>query len=180
MSGMVAIDKGIGGGGIGNLGGFSTGQVYDAICNTTDGKLDADLITLETGANDTGASVPLGTIYDDTQATLAGCLNICLRYLQTNTHAQIAVMPSPSTTTKPAESNKYYEWQRMIRDICFINRVFFIEPADNLGYAKLTSASGSDYVVDNIHQTELGGYVLAEAMWEKIKCIPNFRTTIPV
>lgn len=179
MSGMTLTDKGIGGGGIGDLGGYSRGQVFNVICNTTDGKTEADLITLETGANDTGADVPLGTIYDTTQATLAGCLNICLRYLQTNTNAQIAVMPSVATTTEPAALNKYYEWQLMIRDICTINRVYFIEPACNLGYGKLTGPNGTLYRVDNIHQTNLGGYILAEAMWAQIRNIPLFRTSLP-
>lgn len=179
LSGMQLTDKGISGGGIGNIGAHSHGQVFNAICNTTDGKLNADLITLETGPNDTDASVPLGTIYDTTQNTLAGCLNLCIRYLQANTNAQIAIMPSVATTTEPTETNQYYKWQLMIRDICIINRVFFIEPACNLGYGKLTGPNGSLYVVDNIHQTNLGGYILAEAMWEQIKRIPNFRTALP-
>lgn len=179
MSGMIGTDKGIGGGGIGNLGAYSQGQVFNAICNITDGKLEADLITLETGANDTGASVPLGTIYDTTQDTLAGCLNLCIRYLQANTDAQIAIMPSVATTTEPNEANQYYEWQLMIEQICTINRVYFIKPACNLGYGKLSSSKGSLYVADNIHQTNLGGYILAEAMWKQIKEIPLFRTALP-
>lgn len=179
MSGMIATDKGIGGGGIGDLGAYSRGQVFSAICNTTDGKTEADLITLETGANDTDANVQLGTIYDTTQTTLAGCLNLCIRYLQTNTNAQIAVMPSVATTILPNEADQYFKWQLMIRDICAINRVFFIEPACNLGYGKLTGPNGTLYCVDSIHQTALGGYILAEAMWEQIKRIPNFRTVLP-
>jgi hypothetical protein len=180
LSGMLHTNKGISGGGIGNLGGYSSGQVFNAICNITDGKTEADLITLETGANDVNASVPLGTIYDDTQDTLAGCLNLCIRYLQTNTNAQIAIMPSVATTIEPNEADQYYKWQLMMRDICTINRVFFIEPACNLGYGKLTGLNGTLYRVDTIHQTDLGGYILAEAMWEQIKRIPNFRTTMPV
>ena len=179
MSGLVLTNKGISGGGIGNLGAYSQGQVYAAICNVTDGKLNADLITLETGANDTSADVPLGTIYDTGQSTLAGCLNDCLRYLQAHTNAQIAVMPSPASTTPPTESDKYYEWRKMIREICELNGVYYISPADNLGYARITGDDGSDYVVDNIHQTTLGGYNLAKSMWYQIKNIPLFYTSIP-
>lgn len=179
MSGMRLIDKGIGGGGIGNLGGYSTGQVYNAICNITDGKTSADLITLETGANDEGASVPLGAVYDTGTSTLAGCLNDCLRYLQTNTHAQIAVTYSPASTTAPNATDKYYEWEQMVERICRINRVHYISPANGMGYAKLTSSSGSLYVEDNIHQTNLGGYIMAENIWYQLRNIPLFYTELP-
>ena len=179
MSGLVLTNKGISGGGIGNLGGYSTGQVYSAICNITDGKLNADLITLETGANDTGASVPLGTIYDTGTTTLAGCLNNCLRYLQTNTNAQIVVFNSPATTTEPTATSQYYEWAKMVKEICDINRVHFVDANCNLGYAKLASSNGSLYVVDSMHQTELGGYIYAENIWNQLKNIPLFYTALP-
>lgn len=179
LSKMNLTNKGISGGGIGNLGAWSQGQVFNAICNINDGKINADLITLETGANDCNSEVPLGTIYDTTQDTLAGCLNMCIRYLQANTNAQIAIMPSVATNVEPNADNQYYKWQLMIKEICFINRVYFIEPACNLGYGKLTGPDGALYIADNIHQTDLGGYILAESMWEQIKRIPTFKTAIP-
>ena len=180
MSGMTCYNKGIGGGGIGDLGGYSRGQVFNAICNTTDGKLEADLITLETGPNDTAAEVPLGTIYDTTQETLAGCLNLCLRYLQTNTNAQVVVISSVAWGGEaPNAADKYYEWAMMIRDICFINKVKFITAPTNMGYAKITASNKRDYVVDNIHQTELGGYIYAEAIWSELRTVPLFRSSLP-
>lgn len=102
MAGLNLVNKGIPGGGIGDLGGYSHGQVRTAIMNTTDGKLDADLITLEVTANDTGDNVPLGTIYDTGNDTLLGCLNQCIRYLQENTNAQIVVFTSVASTTIPS------------------------------------------------------------------------------
>lgn len=180
MSGMVLTNKGVGGGGIGNLGAFSTGQVYDAICNTSDGKTSADLITLETGANDVNADVPLGTVYDTGQTTLAGCLNDCLRYLQKNTNAQVVVTCSPASTVAPTASGKYYEWAKMVEEICHINRVHFVNADNNMGYAKLAdSTKGSLYVVDDIHQTDLGGYIMAQNLWAQIRSIPLFYTAIP-
>ena len=179
MSGMTFVNKGISGGGIGNLGAYSQGQVYNAICNTTDGKLNADLITLETGANDVNADVPLGTIYDTGTSTLAGCLNDCIRYLQANTNAQIVIMNSPATKTQPNASNKYYEWAKMVEEICHLNRVHFIRSDNNMGYAKLTSSNGSLYVVDNIHQTELGGFIMAQNIWYQLRNIPCFYTSMP-
>lgn len=180
MSGLTFVNKGISGGGIGNLGGYARGQVYSAICNITDGKLNADLITLETGANDVRAEVPLGTIYDTGTSTLAGCLNDCIRYLQINTNAQICIINSPASTTPPAAENKYYEWADMVRQICDINRVHFLNNNSNMGYAKLADATkGSLYVVDDLHQTDLGGYIMAENLWYQLRNIPLFYTSMP-
>jgi hypothetical protein len=179
MSGLVLTNKGISGGGIGNLGAYSTGQVYSAICNTADGKTSADLITLETGANDCNADVPLGTIYDTGTETLAGCLNDCIRYLQANTNAQICIFNSPATTTEPNAESQYYEWAEMVERICHLNRVHFLRNDNNMGYAKLTSESGSMYVVDTIHQTNLGGYIMAQNLWNQLRNIPLFLTEMP-
>lgn len=175
MSGMNFVNKGISGGGIGNLGGYSQGQVYNAICNITDGKLAADLITLETGANDVAPDVPLGTVYDTGQSTLAGCLNDCLQYLQANTDAQIVVLPSPVTTTQnPNSATKAYEWFKMIKEICDINRVHFINSNNNMGWGKLSSNKGSAYIVDHGHHTALGGYIFAQNIWYQLRNIPTF------
>ena len=183
MSGLSATNNGIGGGGIGNLGAYSTGQVYDAICNITDGKLNADLITLETGANDINSdgTIPLGTIYDTGRNTLSGCLNDCLRYLQENTTAQIAVMPSPVSIAQriTEEHHQYYTWAAMVEEICRLNRVHFINSDNNMGYAKLSADSENLYIHDNIHQTNLGSYVMAENIWYQLRNIPLFRTLIP-
>lgn len=178
LSQMNVVNKGIAGGGIGNLGAYSTGQVRAAIMNITDGKLDADLITLEVGANDTGEDVPLGTIYDNDDTTLCGCLNMCIRYLQENTNAQIVIMPSPATTTEPNAANKYYEAQWLFKQVCFVNKCWWIDGMTNLGQAKIIRTDVR-YVRDNIHQTDLGGYVFARSIWAELKRIPLFYTAIP-
>ena len=180
MAGLAYVNKGISGGGIGDLGAHSHGQVYNAICNVTDGKLNADLITLETGANDCSSDVPLGTIYDTGTTTLAGCLNDCIRYLQKNTDAQICIINSPPSTTQPNAANKVYEWADMVRQICDLNRVHFLNNNSNMGYAKISdSTKGLTYVIDSIHQTQLGGYIMAENLWYQLRNIPLFYTTMP-
>lgn len=176
MSGMVLTNKGIAGGGIGDLGAYSRGQVRNAIMNTTDGKLEADLITLEVGANDTGENVPLGSIYDTDDTTLCGCLNMCIRYLQANTNAQIVVFPSPATKTEPNEANKYYEAQLMFQQICFINKCYWIDGCTGLGYSRING--NNTYTADNIHQTELGGYIFAKSIWSRLKSIPTWDLSV--
>lgn len=181
MSGLILTNKGISGGGIGNLGAYSQGQNYDAICNTTDGKLNADLITLEVGANDIADGVNLGSVYDSGRSTLAGCLNDCIRYLQTYTDAQIVVFSSPAIATeRPSESNSMaYEWAKMVEEICHINRVHYLNVDCGMGWAKLVSTKGSLYIVDHGHHTDLGGYIYAENIWYQLKNIPLFYTSMP-
>lgn len=180
MSGMTVTNRGHGGQGIGDFGATSNGMNYSAICKLTDGKANADLITLEQGANDVAAGVPLGTIYDTGRETsLAGCLNDCIRYLLENTSAQIVIMNSPYSKTMPTEQSQRFKWNEMMRQICFLNGVYFIDTSCGLGTARVASAQGSNYLVDNIHQTELGGYIYAEAIWNKLRNIPLFRTSIP-
>lgn len=180
MSEMKLVCKGISGGGIGNLGGYSKGQVYDAICNVTDGKTEADIITLETGANDTGPGVKIGSIYDTGRNTLCGCLNDCLRYLQTNTNAQIAVWTSPASIMIPNEkAHQYYEWAETVERVCHLNRVHFLFSDNNMGFAKLNSQYAKNYIVDQIHHTDLGGYVMAQNIWYQLRNIPCFPQEMP-
>lgn len=181
MSGMILTNKAISGGGIGNLGAYSQGQIYDAICNTTDGKLEADLITLETGANDVDVNVELGSVYDTGTDTLAGCLNDCIRYLLANTDAQIVVFPSPVTITQePSEENaKVYEWAAMVEQICHINRVHFINSDCGMGWARLISSEQGKYIVDQGHHSDLGGYLYAQNIWYQLRNIPVFYSRIP-
>lgn len=174
LSGMNVVNKGIGGGGITNLGGYSKGQVKSAIMNTTDGKLNADLITLEVGANEGGE---LGTKYDLDDTTFCGCLNQCIRYLQENTNAQIVVMYSVESRNEPGENINYHEREEKVREVCNINNVYYLGDLSGLGYGRIYK--DTTYTTDNIHQTELGGYNLAQFMWSKLKDIPLWYTEIP-
>lgn len=175
LSGLVAINKGIPGGGITNLGGYAKGQVKSAIMNTTDGKLEADLITLEVGANEGGE---LGTKYDIGDDTFCGCLNQCLRYLQANTNAQIVVMYSvQSITSEPSSESQYYDREEKVREVCNINNVYYLGDSSGLGYARISK--DTTYTIDNIHQSDLGGYNLAQFIWSKLKDIPLWYSTLP-
>lgn len=182
MSGLNVVNKGIGGGGI-----VSNTKVKDAVMNTTDGKLEADLITLEVGAND--ASAPLGEPWDNTADTFLGSLTQCINYLLQNTNARIVVMSSPigryttsggSTEITP-DRYKYLERWQGIRDVCIKCGVHYIGLADEsgMGWARLNNNMGIDYNTDNIHHTDIGGYNLAVYMWSKLKDIPCWFTSVP-
>ena len=174
ISGLKAHNHGIGGGGLTNLGGYSKGQVKKAVMTLDDGKAEADLITLEVGANEGGAH---GYKYDTGDDTFCGCLNQCIRYLQKNTNAQIVVIPSIAPTNEINELKQYYERVEKMREVCEINRVYFLGVGSGIGHARITV--DKSYTVDNIHQTDLGGYNFARFIWSQLKNIPLWYTEIP-
>lgn len=179
LSGLTLVNKGISGGGI------SAGSkaVKSAIMKTTDGKLNADLITLEVGAND--ASTALGDIYDTSDSTFCGNLNQCIRYLQENTEAQIVVLSSTNakrntssnTEATPeveygSDSHTKYDQWKATEEVAKINSVYYIPMGEGagLGYARMNSK----YLSDAIHHTDLGGKNLGSFVWSQLKNIPRW------
>lgn len=170
LSGLEIVNRGIPGGGITNLGGYSKGQVKHEIMNLYDGKAEADLILFEVGANEGGE---LGNLFDADDMTFCGCLNQCLRYLLQHTDAQIAVIPS-----SVAQETKEIYYQRLFKleEVCKMNRVYFLGHADGLGQYRI--AKDHRFVVDHIHQTEIGGYNRALAIWSQLKHVPLLYTEL--
>ena len=185
FSGMELTNKGIPGGGIVN-----NTYIKSSVMNTTDGKLEADLITLEVGANDGTAT--LGDIYDTSGSTFCGALNQCIRYLQANTTAQIVVINStmsrysvndssdlrPPEYTYGADNHTKYDQWKATREVCRLNSVPCIGFGDEsgMGYSRMNDS----YLKDQIHHTELGGYNLAQYVWSKLKNIPCWYAEIPI
>mgnify|MGYP000401682639 FL=1 len=179
LSNLILTNKGISGGGI-----CANTLIKDAIMNITDGKTNADLITLEVGANDTSSAI--GTIYDTGNDTFCGALNQCIRYLQKNTNAQIVVISStnsryksddktveftPDKTFGADNHTKYDQW-KATKEVCAINSVPYIPmgEAGGMGYARMIASD--QYNIDNIHHTVCGGRNLGEFVWSKLKDIP--------
>ena len=186
FSGLKRVNKANSGQGITQ---YAGGVNYNAICNISDGKLEADLITIEVGANDTNA--PLGNIYDDgDNSSFCGALNLCIRYLQKNTNAQIVVISStnarrnsdnndaiPSKKYGTDKHTKYDQW-KATEEVCKLNSCYYIPMGENanMSYSRMTGSN--KYNVDNIHHTELGGYNLAEFVWSRLKTIPLWHSLI--
>lgn len=187
LSELKLVCKGISGGGI-----CSNKNIKNAVMNTTDGKLEADLITLEVKAND--GSCNWGTIYDDESAdTFCGNLNACIKYLQENTDAQIVVMSSPVMIETSPNSGVYtppetknssngltvFDKNRLIEAVCELNSVYYIPlgSSGNFGYYK--QKSHPELTQDGVHPSDLGGYNLAQFIWSHLKNIPLWYTRIP-
>jgi len=182
MSGMDVINKGIGGGGL-----VSNNKVKAAIMNTTDGKLNADLITIEVSANDGGAET--GDPQDNGDTTFCGVLTQCINYLLQNTNAQIVVMMSTfgktgssGASTEPTPTNyKYMTRAIAMQQVCQKCGVYYIHFGDGsgMGWARMNNNMGISYNSDYIHHNTLGGYNIAHAVWSQLKNIPLWYTEVP-
>lgn len=184
LSETILTNKGISGGAIVN-----NTNIKSAVMDISDGKLEADLITLEVGANDTTAVI--GDIYDTSDETFCGALNQCIRYLQSNTNAQIVVLSStnarknsngnlatPETEYGSDNHTKFDQWEAT-RKVCQINSCYYIPMGEsaNMSYARMNASDL--YNADNIHHTEIGGYNLAQFCWSILKNIPLWFTQLP-
>lgn len=177
LSGLKACNKGIPGGGI-----VVNTKVKNAVMNITDGKQDADLITLEVGAND--AKAELGDPSDNTSDTFCGSLTQCINYLLMNTNARIVVMSSPtgkSTSSGGSTEHGYAERNRCIREVCRKCCVHYIGLGDEsgLGWGRLNNNMDVSYNTDYIHHSDIGGYNLAQYIWSELKDIPLWFTSVP-
>lgn len=182
LSGMNVVNKGIGGGGIVN-----NKSVKNAIMNTTDGKLKADLITIEVSANDGGAEN--GNPEDNGDTTFCGALTQCINYLLQNTNAQIVVMmstfgktSSSGASTEPTPDNhKYMDRAIAMQQVCQKCGVWYIHFGDGMGmgWARMNNNMGISYNSDYIHHNALGGYNMAQAVWAQLKNIPLWYTEVP-
>lgn len=193
ISGMTFVNCGHSGGGLTTA---SDKSVYNDIMSRN--LADADLVTFEVGANDNNA--PLGTTYDGLSgslvtdnSTLCGALNLCLSHILSTTNAQIVVICSPhgrytygnpsakwnGTEKYSSDNHTIFDRDEAIRKVCMLNSVYYIPAgaADGMGYARMNASNL--YNADQVHQTELGGYNFAQAIWSQLKNIPLFYTQIP-
>ena len=176
LSGMSVVNKGIPGGCL-TPDGFGKGNVKTALMNTTDGKLNADLITIDVLPNE-GATV--GDIYDTDDTSFCGCLNQSLRYLQENTNAQIVliIMIGGNTNAPDNVTSRgitQYAFSRIIKQVAELNSVPVIDvfSESGFGYGRV---KGGAYQTDNIHLNDIGGKNMGEFVWSKLKNIPCWYT----
>lgn len=144
----------------------------------SDGKADADLITLEIIPND--AKAPIGGVYDTDDESFCGNLNQILRYLLENTRAVVAVLIANRTRYEHLHPENLYspdseymidrlERERAVEYICNIHGVpcFNAAKEANLGFYRVIG--NNDYIRDQIHDTEKGGKILAQYYWGRLK-----------
>lgn len=179
LSGLQVVNKGIPGGCL-TPDGYGKGNVKNAVMNLSDGKENADLITLEVLPNE-GAVV--GDIYDTDDKSFCGCFNQCIRFLQENTKAQIVVIIMIGANDKPPHipnekrSITQFEFAEIIEKVARLNSVPVINVfcESGFGYARVKNR---DYQLDNIHLNELGGINIGKFVWSKLKNIPCWKSDL--
>ena len=177
LSGMTVVNHGICGGSI-TPGGRGKAKIKRAVMNLTDGKADADLITLEVLPNE-GPIV--GNIYDTDDESFCGCLNQCIRYLQKNTKAQIVVIVMISTNNTAPEAVHegrgitHFEFAEIIERVAKLNSVPVINVFTDSGFG-FARVEARDYQLDQIHLNELGGKNMGKFIWSRLKDIPLWET----
>ncbi len=149
----------------------------------TDGKADADLITVEIIPNDTEGE--LGEVTDVCDETFCGNLNQIIEYLLTNTNATIVILTASRSRYQHDDANvkhtptshtikKWLEWEDSVATICRMHGIQYWNGASEscLGYYR--TIKDDTLVQDQIHLTEKGGEILAKYFWGKLKNIyPN-------
>lgn len=72
----------------------------------------------------------------------------------------------------------YYQIQELYRQMCNIHRIYYFDGSCGIGASRII-ATGTKYTSDNIHQTQLGGYILAQSLYNFIKNVPLFYDSVP-
>ena len=176
-TGMVLSNKGIPGGAL-----VANRDLYNALMNDEDGKVDADIITIECGAND--ANTTLGNVLSFDTETFLGALNTCLKHIQQICpRARIILISSPRARYRLNEPDNLYEistemgggYTLMERDECMrqcaVAQGIEFVCASQVGVGFYQQQYQNLYMVDNIHQTSVGGNNLANALVNKINSV---------
>ena len=177
LSGMTVVNKGIGGGCL-TPDGYGKGNNKLAVMNMDDGKENADLITLEVLPNEGGT---VGDIYDTDDTSFCGCFNQCIRYLQEHTKAQIVVIimiGSNNHTPEAPHKDRHipqFEFAETIERAAKLNSVPVINVFGEAGFG-YARVKDKDYQLDNIHLNKLGGRIIGNFVWSKLKDIPLWET----
>jgi lysophospholipase L1-like esterase len=189
LSGMNMHNFGKGGSGIiPSL--HDSDNIKTRCMRTSDGKTNADLITVEVIPNDMSGT--LGEPTDTSNDTFLGNLNQIIQYLFENCpKAQIVILNATraryqyqqTSTTFPPESatvTKWLQWEDGVKEVCRRHSIQYWNGASEcgLGYHRMKSAtSGNTYVKDQIHLTDVGAENLAYFFNSKLKQLPQWHTT---
>lgn len=180
LSGLKCTNKGLNGG---SIAGTTSNDIKPLVCNTTDGKLTADLITIEVTANDVATNVGgITDSWDDGQETFSGALNKMIRYLKTNVpNARIILlttMPTPVDPVTGIYNGKQYAntfvnahvLRKAAVDIARFNSIPCIDAGSNCGMGYCSNMKY--YASDNMHPSLNGASLYGNYVWGQLKNIP--------
>lgn len=192
MSGLVVSDHGIAGGTIGKGGNYGgSANILNEIL-TTD-LSNADLITIEGFVNDFACAVPLGDLGDtggmdavaDTETiTICGALyravkhcletapNALVILLTESTGKEYTLSSTGSTVSYCVDKkNSLNLFQKDYNDKIIEMGKFMGVRVIDAGSKSQINCFNPDYIIDQIHHTELGGKQYATVIWDELKNI---------
>lgn len=144
----------------------------------SDGKSEADLITVEIIPNDMCGM--LGDVTDTSDETFCGNLNQIIEYLLINTNATLVILTASRNRYEPEnisqknlptsqEMKKWLEWENAVSTICRMHGIQYWNGASEAGLGYYRTIKDTSLVQDQIHLTAKGGEILAKYFWGKLK-----------
>lgn len=148
----------------------------------------SDLITIEGFVNDWANASPIGDITDQTDATLYGALNLAIQSITSRNPSATIIIITDSTGrdwTSPGgvvknDTNLYSlkggitqnDYNKAVLEYCQKTGLICI----NAGQTSEISQFHPQYLGDNLHHSDLGGWQYAQAIWDELKNImPNVK-----
>ena len=179
-SGLIVTNHGIAGGCIGS-GGIhgGTSNILNRILATD--LSSADLITIEGFVNDFACAVDIGNIGDTENTTICGALYQAIRYCLEKSHATVVLLTESygrEYTLKTTGDKANYSINKR-------NSLGFLQKDYNDAIVKIGAYMGipvidcgakahinnfhPEYIIDQIHHTEMGGKQYANVIWQELK-----------
>lgn len=149
----------------------------------TDGKAEADLITVEIIPNDMKGE--LGEVTDLCDDTFCGNLNQIIEYLLSNTKATLVILIASRSRYQHDDASvkflpvsdmlkKWLVWENAVNTICRMHGIQCWNGASEAGLGYYRVAKDNMLVQDQVHLTDKGGEVLGKYFFGKLMTIyPN-------
>jgi hypothetical protein len=187
LGGLNVTNCGIAGGCIGS-GGIhgGTSNILNRILETD--LSDADLITIEGFVNDFACAVAVGDIGDTENTTICGALYQAIKYCLENSHATVVLLTESygrqytlKTTGATAnysidKKNSLGLIQKDYNDAIIKMGAYMGVPVIDCGGSSHINNFHPEFIIDQIHHTELGGKQYANTIWKELKNISPLAT----
>lgn len=187
LGGLNVTNYGIAGGCIGS-GGIhgGTSNILKKILSTD--LSGADLITIEGFVNDFACAVAVGDIGDTENTTICGALYQAIKYCLENSRAAVVLLTESygrqytlKTTGATAnysidKKNSLGLLQKDYNDAIVKMGAYMGVPVIDCGANSHINNFHPEFVIDQIHHTELGGKQYASTIWKELKNISPLAT----
>ena len=175
LSGMTIVNHGVSNGQIMDDGEHPS--IMDEITSYT-GYADKDVILIEGFTNDWGRNMPLGTFKDSTNTSVCGCLRAAIQHILTQISSALVVLVLDYTGRDYGGVNTgslalngagltQQEYYDEIARVAYNLGIPVIKLYQNSSISEFTT----QYLIDNIHPSELGAKQTANAIWQELKYI---------